>query len=132
MAQVAEVSVDDKGEFRVDRVVCVLDVGQPLNLLGIEGQVESAVAWGLTAVLKGGVRFAKGQSLATNFNDSPILRIPENPQVEVHVLPSAVRPSGLGEQPVPLVAPAVANALFAATGKRIRRLPIRAADLRQI
>jgi isoquinoline 1-oxidoreductase beta subunit len=130
MVQVAEVSVEDNGEFTVERILCVLDVGQPLNLLGIEGQVESAIAWGLTAVLKGGVRFFKGQSLATNFQDSPVLRIQENPQVEVHVLPSAARPSGLGEQPVPLVAPAVANALYAATGKRVRRLPIGAADLR--
>ena len=129
MAQVAEVSADDSGDFRVERIVCVLDVGQPINLLGIEGQVESAIAWGLTAVLKGGVRFAKGQSLATNFLDSPVLSIKESPQVKVHVLPSAVAPSGLGEQPVPLVAPAVANALFAATGKRVRHLPIRATDL---
>ena len=130
MVQVAEVTVEDTGDFSVDRILCVLDVGQPLNLLGIEGQVESAVAWGLTAVMKGGVRFSKGQSLATNFQDSPVLRIQESPQVEVHVLPSAARPSGLGEQPVPLVAPAVANALYAATRKRVRRLPIRAADLR--
>lgn len=129
MVQVAEVSVGDTGDFRVDRIVCVLDVGQPLNLLGIEGQVESAIAWGLTAVLKGGVRFAKGQSLATNFQDSPVLHIQENPRVDVHVLPGTGLPSGLGEQPVPLVAPAVANAIFAATGKRLRRLPIRAADL---
>jgi isoquinoline 1-oxidoreductase beta subunit len=130
MAQVAEVSVDDSGDFRVERIACVLDVGQPINLLGIEGQVESAIAWGLTAVLKGGVRFANGQSLATNFLDSPVLSIKESARVEVHVLPSAMPPSGLGEQPVPLVAPAVANALFAATGKRVRRLPIRAGDLR--
>jgi isoquinoline 1-oxidoreductase beta subunit len=129
MAQIAYVSVGGDGNFRVDRIVCVLDVGQPLNLLGIEGQVESAVAWGLAAVLKGGVRFAKGQSLLTNFADSAVLRIKDSTQVNVHVLPSTVPPSGLGEQPVPLVAPAVANAIFAATGKRIRRLPISAADL---
>jgi isoquinoline 1-oxidoreductase beta subunit len=75
------------------------------------------------------VRFAKGQSLLTNFADSAVLRIKDSTQVNVHVLPSTVPPSGLGEQPVPLVAPAVANAIFAATGKRIRRLPISAADL---
>jgi len=130
MAQIAQVSVDGGGDFRVDRIVCVLDVGQPLNLLGIEAQVESAVTWGLAAVLKGGVRFAKGQSLLSNFVDSAVLRIKDSTQVEVHVLPSTMPPSGLGEQPVPLVAPAVANAIFAATGKRVRRLPISAADLR--
>lgn len=129
MAQIAEVSVGGNGEFLVDRIVCIVDLGQPLNLLGIEGQIESAVAWGLGAVLKGGVRFEKGQSLLTNFADASGLRIKDSTQVAVHVLPSAEPPSGLGEQPVPLVAPAVANALFAATGKRIRRLPIAAADL---
>jgi len=129
MAQVAEVSVAQNGEFHVDRIVCIVDLGQPLNLLGIEGQIESAIAWGLGAVLKGGVRFEKGQSQLTNFVDASVLRIKDSTEVEVHVLPSAEPPSGLGEQPVPLVAPAVANALFAATGKRIRRLPIAAADL---
>jgi len=130
MAQIAHVSVRSGGDFRVDRVVCVLDVGQPLNVLGIEGQVESAVAWGLAAVLRGGVPFAKGQSLLTNFVDSAVLRIKDSTQVDVHVLPSTMPPSGLGEQPVPVVAPAVCNAVFAATGRRIRRLPIRATDLR--
>ena len=130
MAQIADVSVGRGGDFRVDRMVCVLDVGQPLNLLGIEAQVESAVTWGLAAVLKGGVHFAKGQSLLTNYVDSAVLRIKDSTRVEVHALPSTVAPSGLGEQPVPLVAPAVANAIFAATGKRIRRVPISAADLR--
>ena len=125
MAQVAEVSVAAGGAFQVDRIVCVLDVGQPLNVLGIEGQVESAIAWGLSAVLKGGVRFEKGQSLLTNFTEPSVLRMKDSTKAEVHILASTVPPSGLGEQPVPLVAPAVANAIFAATGKRIRRLPIR-------
>lgn len=129
MAQIADVSVSANGDFRVDRIICIVDLGQPLNVLGIEGQIESAIAFGLAAVLKGGVRFEKGQSLVTNFVDSAVLRIKDSTQVEVHILPSAAPPSGLGEQPVPLVAPAVANALFAATGKRIRRLPIAAADL---
>jgi len=130
MAQVAEVSLDAANHLVVDRILCVLDLGQPLNLLGIEGQVESAITWGLTAVLKGGVRFAQGQSLSANFNDAEVVRIAEAPQVDVHVLPSSARPSGLGEQPVPLVAPAVANAIFSATGQRLRRLPIRAEVLR--
>ena len=130
MAQVAEVSVDAGNRLTVDRILCVLDLGQPLNLLGIEGQVESAVTWGLTAVLKGGVQFAKGQSLSANFNDAEVVRIGEAPEVAVHVLGSSARPSGLGEQPVPLVAPAIANAIFGATGNRLRRLPIRAEDLR--
>lgn len=131
MAQVAEVSVSANGDFRVDRIVCIVDLGQPLNVLGIEGQIESAVAFGLTAVLKGGVRFEKGQSLLTNYVDSAVLRMKDSTDVAVHILPSAAPPSGLGEQPVPLVAPAVANALFAATGKRIRRLPVAPVDLAQ-
>lgn len=129
MAQIAEVSVGTGGDFRVDRIVCVLDLGPPLNVLGIEAQVESAIAWGLSAVLKGGVRFEKGQSLLTNFTEPSVLRMKDSTKVDVHIVPSAVPPSGLGEQPVPLVAPAVANALFAATGKRIRRVPIRPAAL---
>lgn len=129
MAQIADVTVSANGEFRVDRIVCIVDLGQPLNVLGIEGQIESAIAFGLAAVLRGGVRFEKGQSLLTNFVDSAVLRIKDSTQVEVHILPSTEPPSGLGEQPVPLVAPAVANALFAATGKRIRRLPIIRGDL---
>jgi isoquinoline 1-oxidoreductase beta subunit len=129
MAQIAEVSVGPNKDFHVDRIVCIVDLGQPLNLLGIEGQIESAIAWGLGAALKGGVRFEKGQSLLTNFVDASVLRIKDSTQVAVHVLPSTEPPSGLGEQPVPLVAPAVANALFAATGRRIRRLPIAAGDL---
>src|SRR5262249_51493350 len=111
------------------RVLCILDLGQPLNLLGIEGQVESAVSYGLTATLKGGMRFSNGQSLSANFDTAQVLRIGEAPQVEVHVLPSTAPPSGLGAQPVPLLAPAVANAVFPATGIRLRRLPIRPADL---
>ena len=129
MAQIAEVSVGSAGDFHVDKILCILDVGQPLNLLGIEGQVESAIAWGLSAVLKGGVRFEKGRSLLTNFEEPSVLRMKDSTTVAVHIMPSAEPPSGLGEQPVPLVAPAVANALFAATGKRIRRLPIRGDDL---
>ena len=129
MAQVAEVSVGGGGEVRVHRIVCAVDLGQPINLLGIEGQVESGITWGLTSTLKSSMSFQHGQAQASNYADYDVLRFGDAPVIETHVAPSELPPCGLGEQPVPCVAPAVANAIFAATGKRIRRLPITAADL---
>jgi len=130
VAQVAEVSVGTQGDVRVHRVVCAVDCGQVINLLGVEGQFESGVAWALSAALNGSVTFERGRTQQSNFHDFPVLRCTEAPEVEVHVVPSDLRPFGVGEQPVPAVAPAVMNAVYAATGKRIRRLPLRAADLR--
>lgn len=129
MAQVAEVSVGSDGDVKVHRVVCAVDLGQPINPLGIAGQVESGIAWGLTSTLKSSMSFRDGQAQAGNFADYDVLRFSEMPAVETHVVPSQLPPCGLGEQPVPCIMPAVANAVFAATGKRIRRLPITAADL---
>ena len=129
VAQVAEVTVGG-GRVRVDRIVCVVDCGPVVNPLGAAGQVESAVAWGLTAALKGRVTFRNGRPEQSTYRDYPVLAFDEMPKVEVHFVPSEGEvPSGLGEQPVPTVAPAVTNAVFAATGKRIRRLPVRSADL---
>jgi isoquinoline 1-oxidoreductase subunit beta len=129
MAMVAEVSVGKAGDVKVERIVSVVDLGQPLNVLGIEGQVESAVIWALSSTLKSEMRFANGQAVSSNYRDYPVLRMNETPRIETHILPSDLRPFGLGEQPVPLVAPAVANAIFNATRKRIRRLPILPANL---
>ena len=129
VAQVAEVSVGPEGDVRVHRIVCAVDCGQVVNLAGVEGQVESGIVWGLSAALKTEILFRDGRAQAKTFRDYPVLRLSETPAIEVHVVPSAEPPGGMGEPPVPPVAPAVANAVFAATRKRVRRLPIRPADL---
>jgi len=126
-ALVAEVSVA-KGQLGVERVVCVLDCGIVVNPLGLAGNVESAVAWGLSALFSE-ITFEGGRPLQSNHAEYPILRLSQMPPVEVRALPSRDAPSGAGEIPVPLVAPAVCNAVFAATGRRLRRLPIRPEDL---
>lgn len=130
MAQVAEVSVDERGRLRVESITCVLDCGEVVNPLGLEGQIESGIVWGLSAALRGQISFKQGRAEQTSYNDFQVLRINEMPRVETHVIPGGSEPFGIGEQPVPTVAPSVANAIFAATGIRIRRLPISSTDLR--
>jgi isoquinoline 1-oxidoreductase beta subunit len=129
LAHVAEVSVGSSGDVRVHRVVCATDCGLVVNPLGLEGQVESGVAWGLTYALKGEITIREGRVVQGSFRDYPLFSIGEMPQVEVHTVPGGKRPSGFGEMPVPPVAPAVANAVFAATGKRVRTVPIRREEL---
>jgi isoquinoline 1-oxidoreductase beta subunit len=129
VAQVAEVSIN-KGGVRVHRVVCAVDCGRAVNPDGVKAQMESAVVYALTAALYGEITIENGAAKQSNFNDYPMLRMRDMPEIEVHIVPSAEAPSGMGEPGVPPLAPAVANAIFAATRKRIRRLPIRAADLR--
>jgi isoquinoline 1-oxidoreductase beta subunit len=128
-AQVAEVSVSKEGAVRVHRVVCAVDCGRAVNPGIIAAQMESAVVFGLTAALKSGITIEKGRVKEANFDQYEMLRIDEMPRVEVHVVPSSQPPTGVGEPGVPVVAPAVFNAIFAATGRRIRRLPLQAADL---
>jgi len=128
VAQVAEVSVGTQGDVRVHRVVCAVDCGQVINRSGLEAQFEGGVMWALSA-LKGEVTFANGSTVQANYNDFPVVRMREAPLVEVHIVPSTLRPFGIGEQPVPAVGPAVANAIFAATGRRLRQTPLRPADL---
>jgi isoquinoline 1-oxidoreductase beta subunit len=132
VAQVAEVTCDaKKGTLRVDRVVCAVDCGTAINPLGVRAQMEGAINFGLTQALKSEITVTKGRVDQSNFHDYEVLRMSDAPPViEVHIVPSAEPPGGCGEPGVPPAAPALANAIFAATGKRIRRLPIRAADLR--
>lgn len=131
VAQVAEVSVAPDGMVRVHRVVCAVDCGTVVNPDTVKAQMEGGIVFGLTAALKAGITIEKGRTQQSNFHDYPLLRIDEMPVVEVYIVPSDGRPSGIGEMGVPPIAPAVANAIFAATGKRVRRLPIRAEDLRE-
>jgi isoquinoline 1-oxidoreductase beta subunit len=130
VAQVAEVSVTPDGVVRVHRVVCAVDCGAVVNPDTVEAQMEGGIVFGLTAALKAGITIEKGRAQQSNFHDYSLLRMDEMPVVEVHIVPSDERPTGIGEMGVPPIAPAVANAIFAATGKRVRRLPIRAEDLR--
>jgi isoquinoline 1-oxidoreductase beta subunit len=126
VAQIAEVSVGRKGDVRVHRVVCAIDCGRVINPLGVEGQVESAVLWGLSATLHGRITLQNGRVEQSSYDDFPVMRMDECPVIETHIVPSDVRPLGVGEQPVPPIYAAVANAVFAATGVRVRELPIAA------
>jgi isoquinoline 1-oxidoreductase subunit beta len=124
-AQVAEVSVDSGGKVRVHRVVCAVDCGRYVNPGIIEAQVQGAVIFGLTAAFYDELTFEKGRIQQSNFHDYPMLRINETPEIEVHIVKNNEKSGGIGEPGVPCAAPAVANAIYAATGKRIRKLPIR-------
>ncbi|HEY3055622.1 MAG TPA: xanthine dehydrogenase family protein molybdopterin-binding subunit [Thermoanaerobaculia bacterium] len=124
-AQVADVSVGNDGAIKVDRIVCVIDCGTPVNPDGIAAQVEGGVAYGLTAALHGEITTAAGAVQQSNFHDYPLLRMSEMPVIEVHIIPSTALPTGTGEPSLPPTAPAVANAIFAASGKRVRRLPMK-------
>lgn len=128
-AQVAEVSADGSGNVRVHRVVSAVDCGRAVNPGIIAAQMEGGVVFGLTASLKSGITIDKGRVTQSNFDDYEMLRIDEMPKVETYIVPSSEPPTGVGEPGVPVVAPSVFNAIFAATGKRIRRLPLRAGDL---
>ncbi len=124
VAQVADVSVGEAGDIRVHRIVSAVDGGRIINRAGVEKQFEGAVGWALSALFGPGVRFAGGRTVGAGFAEHPVLRIGEMPEVETHIVETDIRPFGMGEPPVPAVVPAVLNAVFAATGRRIRSLPL--------
>jgi isoquinoline 1-oxidoreductase beta subunit len=124
VAQVAEVSVGDDGTVRVHRVVCAVDCGPVVNPDTVEAQMQSGIVYGLTAALYGDIGIDQGRVVQSNFHDYPMLRMAEMPRIEVHVVPSTDSQGGVGEPGTPPIAPAVCNAIFAATGRRIRTLPI--------
>jgi len=129
VAQVAEIALDrSNGELKVQRVVCALDCGRTVNPAIVEQQAISGIIYGLSACLKSQITIDKGRVVQSNFDDNPLIRMNEAPAVEVYIVPSTERPSGMGEPCVPPVAPAVCNAIFSATGKRIRHLPVRTED----
>jgi isoquinoline 1-oxidoreductase beta subunit len=127
-AQVAEVSVTN-GKVKVHRLVAAVDCGQVINPNIVAQQIESGIVYGLSTALKIGITLNRGRVQQTNFNSYDPLRIDEMPVVEVHIVPSTANPGGIGEASTPSSIPAVTNAVFAATGKRVRMLPIKAADL---
>ena len=124
VAQVAEVSMDASGKPRVHRIVAAVDCGRTVNPDVIHRQVEGAVVYGLSAALHEKITFKDGRVEQSNFDDYPMLRMDAMPRVEVHIVPSTEAPGGIGEPGLPPATPAVVNAMFAATGKRIRTLPI--------
>jgi isoquinoline 1-oxidoreductase beta subunit len=124
IAQVAEVSLDNKGNITVHRVVCAVDCGRIVNPDTIKAQMESGITFGLSAALHGAITLKNGRVEQGNFNDYPLVRMPAMPRVEVHIIESSEPPGGVGEPGVPPIAPAVANALFAACGARVRSLPL--------
>ena len=125
IAQVAEVSVSKQGDVRVGRVVCAVDCGTIVNPDTVKAQMESGIIFGISAALWGEITLKNGRVEQHNFNDYRVLRLPEAPVIEVHLVQSTAAPGGVGEPGTSAVMPAVANAIFAATGKRVRKLPVK-------
>lgn len=123
VAQVAEVTVKADGSYRLDRVVCAVDCGIAINPDVIKAQMEGGIGFALAAARHSAITLKEGRVEQSNFHDFQVLRMNEMPKVEVHIVPSAENPTGVGEPGVPPLAPALANALFAATGVRLRKLP---------
>jgi isoquinoline 1-oxidoreductase subunit beta len=129
VAMVAEVEVDSQREIHCRRMVAAADIGTVVNPLGATAQIEGSIIFGLSAALKHEITVKDGSVVQRNFADFPMIRMPEAPLIEVHLVASLERPLGIGEAALPPTAPAIANAIFAATGIRARRLPIRSGDL---
>ncbi len=128
VAQVAEVSVDDAGRIRVERVVCAVDCGTAVNPDIIKAQMEGGIGFGLGAALYGAITLKNGHVEQSNFNNYRVLRMNESPKIEVYIVPSTEKPTGVGEPGVAPIGPAVANAVFAATGKRVYAFPFSKSD----
>jgi len=128
VAAVAEVSTSRSG-FKVHRLICAVNCGRAINPDGVRAQVESAAIYALSATLTDAITVERGRVVQANFNDYKTIRMKKAPPIDVHIVPSTEAPSGIGEPIVAVIAPAICNAIFSATGKRLRRLPIRATDL---
>jgi isoquinoline 1-oxidoreductase beta subunit len=132
MAQVAEVEVAKSGAVRVRRVVCAVDCGTVVNPDTVQAQIQSGVIFGITAALYGEITLKKGRVEQGNFDTYQMLRMDEAPAVEVHIIESSEPPGGMGETGTSAIVPAIANAVFAATGKRLRKMPVDVATLKQV
>jgi len=130
MAQVAEISVDKDHAIKVHHVWVAADLGQMVNPDTVEAQIQSSIAFGLSSALGAEITLDKGRVQQTNFHDYPVLRMNEMPKIDITLVPSTEKPGGIGEPATALIGPAVANALFAATGKRVRQLPLSADHIR--
>ena len=124
-AEAVEIKKDGAGHLKILRVVAAIDCGPVVNPDGVRAQVEGAIAFGLSAALKGEITFEKGRVVQSNFHDYEVLRMNEAPKIETHIIASDHPATGVGEPGLPPIAPALANAIFAATGKRLRKLPLR-------
>src|SRR5262245_22222038 len=131
MAQVAEVEVAKDGAVRVRRVVCAVDCGTAVNPDTVRAQIQSAIIFGITAALYGNITLKDGRVEQTNFDTYQVLRMNEAPALEVHIVQNSEPPGGMGEAGTSAIVPAVANAIFAATGKRLRKMPVDTASLKQ-
>jgi isoquinoline 1-oxidoreductase beta subunit len=131
MAQVVELEVARDGSVRVRRVVCAVDCGTVVNPDTVRAQIESAVIFGITAALHGEITLKNGRVEQSNFHNYLMLRMNEAPKIEVHIVQNSEPPGGMGECGTSLIVPAVANAIFAATGKRLRKMPVDTAALKQ-
>jgi isoquinoline 1-oxidoreductase beta subunit len=128
VAQVVEISIQND-RVKVHKVVCAIDCGLAVNPDGVRAQMEGSIIFGLTAALYGEITLQEGKVKQKNFNDYKMLRLNESPAIEVYIVETREKMGGAGEPGVPPIAPALANAVYAATGRRIRSLPIRASDL---
>ncbi len=123
VAEVAEVSLQADG-YKVEKVVCAVDCGIAVNPDIIKAQMESCIGYGLSPVMMSEITLDKGKVVQSNFHDYQVLRIDQMPEIEVHIMPSAEAPTGVGEPGTPPIAPAVANALYALTGQEFNKLPL--------
>jgi isoquinoline 1-oxidoreductase beta subunit len=130
LAEVAEVSVNDSGEVHVDRVVAVVDCGQVVNPDTVQAQLQSGIIFGISAALWGEITLKDGRVEQSNFDNYRVLRIDEAPKIEIEIVNSGEAPGGIGEPGTSAVMPAICNAVAAATGVRVRKLPLKADLLR--
>ena len=130
ISMVAEVTVSKEADINIHRIICAVDCGVVINPKIIKAQMESCIAYGITATTKSSITLTKGKVDQSNFDSFPILRMDEMPEVETYIIESDHPPTGIGEVAVPPIAPAITNAIFAATGKRLRRLPVSSEDLK--
>jgi isoquinoline 1-oxidoreductase subunit beta len=133
IAYVVDVAVDGSGHVKVERVVAAVDCGLVVNPIGVEQQIEGGIIWGISSALMGQITFKNGAAQQSSYRDFEVARMKDAPVIEVHIVQSErAQPSGMGEPPVPPIVPAIVNAIFAATGKRIRKLPIQSEDLKAV